>query len=261
MKISRITGICVCLFFFSFLVIQPLTAESEIIKLEANASYYGDEFNGQPTSSGEVFDMNAFTAAHKTLPFGTMLEVTNLANGKKVVVRVNDRGPFVEDRELDVSKAAAEALGMLDTGVARVSIRKLDDATAAAIKNGGPVATDTNVAKDTVVDASVAKSDSSSATVPEKVVETKPVQQKTSERIPAVAGPKWRIQLGAFAREENATRLVVRLRKDGFDPAFEKTDTVTRVVLAGVSESELEGYKTKLQNAGYSDYLLRQESR
>ena len=63
-------------------------AESEIIKLEANVSFYGEEFNGKPTSSGEIFDMNALTAAHKTLPFGTLLEVTNLENGKKVVVRV-----------------------------------------------------------------------------------------------------------------------------------------------------------------------------
>ncbi|TAH46038.1 MAG: septal ring lytic transglycosylase RlpA family protein, partial [Treponema sp.] len=85
----------------------PLAAQSDIISSEAYASWYGEEFQGRPTSSGELFDMNAYTAAHKTLPFGTMLEVTNLDNGKKVTVRVNDRGPFVEDRELDVSRAAA----------------------------------------------------------------------------------------------------------------------------------------------------------
>lgn len=104
----------------------PLHAQSEIFKLEATASYYGKEFDGLTTSSGERFDMNALTAAHKTLPFGTLLEVTNLANGKRVTVRVNDRGPFVENRELDVSYAAAEALGMLVSGTAKVSIRKLD---------------------------------------------------------------------------------------------------------------------------------------
>ncbi len=98
----------------------------ELISAETYASYYGEAFNGKPTSSGEIFDMNLYTAAHKTLPFGTLLEVTNLENGKKVVVRVNDRGPFVPNREIDLSKAAAAALDMLNKGIARVSIKKLD---------------------------------------------------------------------------------------------------------------------------------------
>ena len=86
------------------------------------ASYYGDEFNGRPTSSGEIFDNWKLTAAHRTLPFGTLLRVQNLKNNKAVVVRVNDRGPFVEDRVIDLSKRAAEQLGMLNDGVANVVI-------------------------------------------------------------------------------------------------------------------------------------------
>lgn len=70
--------------------------------------------------------MNAYTAAHKTLPFGTLVEVTNLENGRKVIVRINDRGPFVGNREIDVSKAAAAALDMLSYGVVRVSLRRID---------------------------------------------------------------------------------------------------------------------------------------
>ncbi len=105
------------------LTVSSLAAQSEIIKLEATASYYGKDFDGRPTSSGEIFDMYAMTAAHKSLPFGTLLEVTNLANGKRVTVRVNDRGPFVENREIDLSFGAAEALGMIEAGVAKVSIR------------------------------------------------------------------------------------------------------------------------------------------
>ena len=75
----------------------PLAAENEIIKAEATVSYYGEEFNGKPTSSGEIFDMNALTAAHKTLPFGTLLEITNLDNGRRTKTS-NVRGPFERNR-------------------------------------------------------------------------------------------------------------------------------------------------------------------
>src|SRR6185295_16628230 len=85
-------------------------------------SYYADEFHGRKTASGDIFDKNAFTAAHKTLPFHTKVKVTNLANGKSVVVEVNDRGPFARGRILDVSPAAAKALGLLQSGTAKAVI-------------------------------------------------------------------------------------------------------------------------------------------
>jgi peptidoglycan lytic transglycosylase len=86
------------------------------------ASWYGQRHHGQATASGEVFDMNKMTAAHRTLPFGTRLKVTNVENGRSVVVRVNDRGPWVKDRVIDVSRAAGRALGMTGEGVARVEV-------------------------------------------------------------------------------------------------------------------------------------------
>ncbi|MFN3667903.1 MAG: septal ring lytic transglycosylase RlpA family protein [Brevundimonas sp.] len=89
------------------------------------ASWYGDQFNGRPTATGERFDMHALTAAHKTLPLPGLVEVTNLANGRRVVVRVNDRGPFVDDRIIDLSRGAAEALGMVSAGVGEVRVRYL----------------------------------------------------------------------------------------------------------------------------------------
>ena len=88
-----------------------------------HASWYGPGFHGKKTASGEVYDQNAMTAAHKTLPFGTNLRVTNTANGRSVVVRVNDRGPFVAGRDLDLSRAAAQQLGF--DGVATVRIEQL----------------------------------------------------------------------------------------------------------------------------------------
>ncbi len=89
------------------------------------ASWYGDQFNGRPTASGERFDMAALTAAHKTLPLPGLVEVTNLANGRSVVLRVNDRGPFADDRIIDLSRGAAEQLGMLSQGVGEVRVRYL----------------------------------------------------------------------------------------------------------------------------------------
>ena len=89
------------------------------------ASWYGDQFNGRPTATGERFDMHALTAAHKTLPLPGLVEVTNVANGRRVVLRVNDRGPFVDDRIIDLSRGAADALDMLSRGVGEVRVRYL----------------------------------------------------------------------------------------------------------------------------------------
>jgi rare lipoprotein A len=87
------------------------------------ASYYGRKFQGRPTASGERYNMYALTAAHPILEFGSRVEVTNLGNGRKVRVRINDRGPFRKGRIIDLSYAAAKKIGMLKRGVARVRIR------------------------------------------------------------------------------------------------------------------------------------------
>ena len=86
------------------------------------ASWYGEQFQGKPTASGEPFEMRDFTAAHPTLPLGCFVKVTNLRNGKVVVVRINDRGPFVYDRIIDVSYNAARALGFKERGLQRVRL-------------------------------------------------------------------------------------------------------------------------------------------
>ncbi|PID51394.1 MAG: septal ring lytic transglycosylase RlpA family lipoprotein [Pasteurellales bacterium] len=89
------------------------------------ASYYGGKFNGRKTANGEIFNENNFTAAHKTLAFGTYLLVTNLKNNRKIIVRVNDRGPFSKKRILDLSKRSARSLGMLHSGVTKVKVEAL----------------------------------------------------------------------------------------------------------------------------------------
>jgi rare lipoprotein A len=90
------------------------------------ASWYGTKFHGKRTSSGEPYDMYAMTAAHKTLPLPTYVEVTNLDNGRSVILKVNDRGPFHDDRIIDLSYSAAGKLGILDNGTGRVEVRAID---------------------------------------------------------------------------------------------------------------------------------------
>ncbi len=105
------------------------------------ASWYGGEFHGRPTSSREIYDMNDLTAAHRTLPFGTFVMVTHLATGRAVVVRINDRGPFVRGRVIDLSLAAARVIGLVGPGTARVRIEVLRGfrAPAGAVGGDGPV--------------------------------------------------------------------------------------------------------------------------
>ena len=89
------------------------------------ASYYGRRFHGRRTASGERFDMNAMTAAHKTLPFGTLVQVTNPRTGASVIVRINDRGPYAHGRTIDLSRAAAQQIGIVQRGHGSVELELL----------------------------------------------------------------------------------------------------------------------------------------
>jgi rare lipoprotein A len=146
------------------------------------ASWYGRDFHGLSTSSGETYDMHAMTAAHTRLPLPTWVEVTNLANGRRVVVKVNDRGPFVDNRLIDLSYAAATALDMVREGTTRVEVR----AIAPPLDVFRPGATTAAVAP--------------------------------APQIPTAASAAERmfVQIGAFSQPENAERLAARLRASGF---------------------------------------------
>ena len=107
-------------------MIEPPAEEAGEVLGSGVASYYGRRFAGRPTASGERFDPAQMTAAHRTLPFGSMVRVTNPANGRSVVVRINDRGPFHRDRTIDVSRAAADELGLVQRGHGTVDLVLLD---------------------------------------------------------------------------------------------------------------------------------------
>ena len=115
---------------------QNPPAGAELKELErGQASWYGPRFQGRRTASGERYDQHALTAAHKTLPFGTLVRVRSLVTGKEVEVRVNDRGPFVRGRVIDVSRAAAEALGMMTLGVKPVALLVAETTFSAAVRS------------------------------------------------------------------------------------------------------------------------------
>jgi rare lipoprotein A len=109
----------------SLVLAAAAAAGQDVTVQDGVASWYGGGFHGRTTSNGEVYDMDAFTAAHRTLPFGSRVRVTNQENGRQVVVRINDRGPFVAGRIIDLSRAAATFLDMLGAGTVSVRLEVL----------------------------------------------------------------------------------------------------------------------------------------
>ena len=123
MLLSRKAAVSAAL--FCVLVLSPLPLAYAGNTTTGVASWYGPGFHGKATANGERYNQNGLTAAHKTLAFGTKVRVTNPNNGKSVVVRINDRGPYVGNRVIDLSKGAAQAIGMVNAGVSRVSLEVL----------------------------------------------------------------------------------------------------------------------------------------
>jgi len=118
--------ILVIIMMISTLGVYSFKNNAEDAKKTSYASYYHDKFNGKKTASGEVFDNSKLTAAHRTLPFGTEIKVTNLNNGEEVIVTVNDRGPFHSSRALDMSKAAFDEIGGTQKGIIPVQYEIVD---------------------------------------------------------------------------------------------------------------------------------------
>ncbi|WEK71690.1 MAG: septal ring lytic transglycosylase RlpA family protein [Candidatus Chryseobacterium colombiense] len=118
--------ILVIIMMISTFGIFSFTSNTTDAKKTSYASYYHDKFNGRKTASGEVFDNSKFTAANRTLPFGTNIKVTNLDNGKSVIVKVNDRGPYHSSRALDMSKAAFDEIGNTNHGTIPVEYEIVD---------------------------------------------------------------------------------------------------------------------------------------
>ena len=187
------------------------------------ASYYGQKFHGRRTSNLEVYDMYAFTAAHKTLPLPSFARVTNLDNGRSVVVRVNDRGPFHDGRLIDLSYAAAVKLGITQRGTGRVEVRALtpgdDEApTMASAPTAGPAKPAAPSAMDRLVAAMpIANAKAGELPPGVRIATGRPAPAPTS---PVASGdPGVMYQVASFTARANADRALSQLRQAGIDTA------------------------------------------
>ena len=185
------------------------------------ASWYGPDFHGKRTANGERYDMEAMTAAHKILPMNTWVEVKHLGNGRSAVVRINDRGPFVGDRIIDLSKAAARELGVLGPGTARVRVTALGYREPGTGVAGAPAR----------------------------------YRQPASYTVGSFG-----VQVGAFTDVRNATRLAAKLRRDWPQVAvvrYDRGDAVFHRVRVGRVSSLSEAYELqgKLRARGFPDAM------
>jgi rare lipoprotein A len=241
-------------------------------------SWYGEQFHNRRTANGEIFDMDLPSAAHKTLPLPSIVEVTNLDNGRKMQVRVNDRGPFVDGRIIDLSKAAAEQLGYGRAGVARVRVRYVGPAgktpfdqrrmiasapAAAARAALRPAAQGPRLCQRPAAGpAGLRRAAAAQGRRPDF---TPYARRRRRPLVPAEPAPRWpvppesayRVQAGSFANRGNAERAMAQLGGAG-ETSIESIEraqgVLYRVVVqAGPDEAEAFGVRDRVAALGFSD--------
>ncbi|MDR1277280.1 MAG: septal ring lytic transglycosylase RlpA family protein [Treponema sp.] len=269
--------------FIAFFYLPPASAQDQpgpggqIFRQEGIASWYGTEFDGRPTASGEIFNSTLLTAAHPTLPFGTVLTITNTHNNRTVSVRVNDRGPFVSARILDVSRAAAEQLDMIATGTAPVIVESLgpvvfpsgtDTETAPAISSvpgGGPGIVDPGWTSAPAENQAVVPPSPQAAVPPQYQAPAPPEYGYSGgaavlkPAISPVPNKRYRLQVGAYRIARNAVEAFEKLKNAGLNPAYERNGEFFRVVLAEVRGEDVQGLTEKISAAGFREALIREE--
>jgi rare lipoprotein A len=279
--------ICAIAFFLPYLA-EAQVAGTDVFRQEGIASWYGKEFDGRPTASGEIYDSSQLTAAHLTLPFGTRVTVTNRQNNKKVTVKINDRGPFVSARVIDVSRAAAEQLDMIYTGTAPVLVESVDRiivsssamtppasppvAATQPVVTAPPVAVAPPVviASPVVVIPPVATAQPATAVPPVYTIPDARVAPQRYENvrlvpeINIVPNKMYRLQIGSYQVARNAVDAFERLKNAGLNPNYERyTDSVKgeffRVVIAGIRGSDIQSVLERLGPAGVREALIREE--
>lgn len=236
--------------FIAFSIIMTFSVlgfSLEVYKESATASFYGADFHGKKTSNGETFNMNDYTCANKDLPFDTVLKVTNLENGKSVEVRVNDRGPFVVGRDVDLSTQAAIDLEMTKSGLATVKLE---------IVKMGP---DTKLSRDTAASAKRIMA----AKTPAPEATAKPAQESAPKpaETPVVSEEKlWDIQVASFSSRDNALAFARNLSKKGFKKIVLQTTKkgIVRVVVSRIPDENLKAAQNKLRAAGYKDFIVKE---
>jgi rare lipoprotein A len=185
----------------------PPAAAARIYRETGTASWYGSESQGRTTASGEVFDMNGLSAAHRTLPLGTVIRVTNLDNYKSVTVKVNDRGPFVKNRIIELSYGAARELGFIAQGTAPVKIETREP------MNGGALYT---------VQAAIFTEEESAKTLKGRL--TKKFEQVSIVPFETSLGKLYRVRVGSYGTEEKAELVASKLKMEGLEPFVVRKD-------------------------------------
>ncbi|AAK23800.1 rare lipoprotein A [Caulobacter vibrioides CB15] len=234
-------------------------------------SWYGEQFHNRKTSNGEIFDMNLPSAAHKTLPLPSLVEVTNLDNGRKMILRVNDRGPFVGDRIIDLSKAAADELGYRRQGVARVRVKYVGPAPRRALEAPRQYAQAAPTPPPPPRPRTAPRSFEDIQEPPQRVQVLPPRREATwspapiQQSAPPINPPDpvftssrsaYRVQAGSFSTRENAEKAVRQLTSAGrasIEAVERATGTLYRVtVAAGEDESAAWTLRERVEALGYS---------
>lgn len=187
--------------------LAPAAARQSTYRETGIASWYGRDFQGRKTASGETFDMYGISAAHRTLPLGAVIRVTNLDNFKSIKVRVNDRGPFIKSRILELSYGAAKELGFAAQGTARVKIETLEPVNGTALYT---------------VQAAVFTEEASA----------KLLKERLSRKFEVIAivpfesnrGKVYRVRVGSYGTEEKAEVVAGRLTLEGLEPIVVRKD-------------------------------------
>ena len=177
------------------------------------ASWYGRDFHGRRTANGEIYDMHALSAAHKTLPLPTLVRVTNLENGRSVIVRVNDRGPFVKNRLIDLSYAAAKQLGYADRGTTRVRVQTLDLPAPQTRQASHTNATPAAHGGTQIQVGAFASRDHAEALATQLKAWLKRVHIVASKTTP----PLYKVRIGPFQQARDVEQQITILQQHGFD--------------------------------------------
>jgi rare lipoprotein A len=215
------------------------------------ASWYGSDFQGKRTANGEIYDMNKLTAAHKYLPFHTLVEVENLDNNKKVLVRINDRGPFVEGRVIDLSRKAAQRIGIEDTGTTRVRLRIVKATDIANIPPKKPTEADTNQDQETGLEKEeISVTEVKETGIPQSTVPPPPKPPPTVQS-DTLSG--YYLQAGAFSSMKNAKRQLRQIKRILPGVAFnvQYTDGLYKIISDQLGSRETaETFKEHLEKNG-----------
>ncbi|SPY32695.1 RlpA-like protein [Pasteurella canis] len=226
------------------------TNEAKAYSREGIASFYHRKFHGRKTSNGEVYNENLYTAAHKTLPINSYVLVTNLRNNRKVIVRINDRGPFVKGRIIDLSRAAAREIGIVGSGISKVRVEMF--AVDRQGKISGPATSSlTKLAKNQAILTRL-EMDSIGTAISEPIVDKTTSTKKSVAHITT-----YKIRVLNFDSKQQAESLIARLGRNDLKLEIMPNEARFDIYFGPFSEkSQVDELKTQLRKLNYSKPLI-----